>query len=109
MIEVSPVETISLSTCSVAKADRICVPALFIDCCPAVISATETNKTQAFNYFCYLFLINLYYTNLFARHKNYLKKTWAIISETLNKNKRSLIPGIMLIVVSDKTKHGFNS
>ena len=39
----------------------------------------------------------LYYTNLFARHKNDLKKTWAIISETLHKNKRSLIPEIMLI------------
>ena len=39
----------------------------------------------------------LYYTNLFARHKNYLKKTWAIISETLHKTKRSLIPEIMLI------------
>ena len=31
----------------------------------------------------------LYYTNLFARHQNDLKKTWAIISETLHKNKRS--------------------
>ena len=39
----------------------------------------------------------LYYTNLFARHQNDLKKTWAIISETLHKNKRSLIPEIMLI------------
>ena len=34
---------------------------------------------------------------LFASHKNDLKKTWAIISETLHRNKRFLIPQIMLI------------
>ena len=55
-------------------------------------------------YFMLLYIIrttitaakNLYYTNLFARHQNDLKTTLAIISKTLNKNKRSLIPEMLI-------------
>ena len=49
----------------------------------------------------------LYHTNLFVQHQNDFKKTWTIMSETLNKNKRSLILEIMLINnvgCSDKQK-----
>jgi len=39
----------------------------------------------------------IYYTNLFDRFKNNIKKTWSLISETLNKTKQSLIPEKMII------------
>ena len=43
------------SSSSVAYADRIYVAAFFMDCCPAVISATKTHKNKTFNCICYLF------------------------------------------------------
>ncbi len=42
-----------------------------------------------------------YFNNLFDRYKHDLKKTWSIISETLNKSKRSLIPESMTINGAD--------
>ena len=38
-----------------------------------------------------------YYYNLFEQYKSNLKKTWSIISETLNKSKSMLVPETMTI------------
>ena len=39
----------------------------------------------------------LYYKNLFDQFKYDMKKTWKIISESLNKNSRNSVPDTMLI------------
>ena len=47
----------------------------------------------------------VFYKNLFDQYKNDMRKTWSIISDTLNKKVKHSIPDIMSVNVAVKCCH----